>query len=533
MTKTITSLFFHRKKDNIKHLNLTKINENIVSISKKPLKSNQKTSILIWSASIFLQFLFVFVPPALALTQVTLSWDPNSEPDLAGYRAFYREEGASYDYSVPTWEGSETTSTIYGLHETKGYCFVVRAYNMNGLESKDSAEKCIEPKISSSNQAPKADAGPEQAVREGHLVTLDGSSSTDPDDGIASYHWVQTGGILVSLSDPSAEKPTFIAPDVAEEGACLTFELTVIDHNGLQSMDSCLVNVTWQNEPPMAEAGVDQTVNEGVVVTLNGSASLDVDNGIISYLWTQTDGLPIVLSDPSSSQPTFLAPDVGPEGMSLIFNLTVTDNGGLKDTDTCVVNISWQNTPPTAVVEDYLEAYEGDIVFLDGSRSTDPDDGIASFLWTQVNGSPVTLSDPTQEMPTFIAPTTDSYGSNLSFKLMVTDRKGLQGTADCFVYVLPEEESPAVEESLMIIFAKYTRVNKKLVIKAESNSGQGSDLLTAWANYGDDTIKLGELKYIAAKKVYQSMFKKVFPSPDSVTVTNSNGIFDTRQCSIR
>ena len=84
---------------------------------------------------------------------------------------------------------------------------------------------------------------------------MSGSSSTDPDDGIAAYHWVQTAGPNVTLSSTSSKTVTFTAPDVGSKGAALTFALTVTDHNGLDSTDSCLVNVTVSNEPPTANAG--------------------------------------------------------------------------------------------------------------------------------------------------------------------------------------------------------------------------------------------------------------------------------------
>jgi hypothetical protein len=65
---------------------------------------------------------------------------PNNEPDLAGYRTFYREGGQSYDYEHPYWESIDPVCTIYDLDETKTYYFVVRAFDMNGLESADSNE---------------------------------------------------------------------------------------------------------------------------------------------------------------------------------------------------------------------------------------------------------------------------------------------------------------------------------------------------------------------------------------------------------
>ncbi len=84
----------------------------------------------------------------------------------------------------------------------------------------------------SSNQPPSACAGDNKTVAEGTMVQLDGSCSTDPDDGIKQYTWAQTGGPSVSLSNIHAVKPTFTAPQVTQNTA-LNFKLTVQDNGGL------------------------------------------------------------------------------------------------------------------------------------------------------------------------------------------------------------------------------------------------------------------------------------------------------------
>jgi PKD repeat protein len=398
-------------------------------------------SSLLWHIFFTFAFLFLTILNSSAATQISLEWGLNTDPDLAGYRIFVREQSQSYDYENPSWEGTGTYCTIYNLDETITYCFVARAFDSEGSESGNSNEVCHEPLLTP-NQQPIADAGPDQTVNEGQVVLLNGSNPTDPDDSISSYHWVQLGEPPVSLSDPDVKQPTFSAPDVEAGGASLTFELTVTDTSGNQHKDVCVVNITRQNEPPQANAGIDQTVDEGVLVTLNGSSSLDIDDGIRSFLWTQTGVPKVTLSDPMSSQPKFTAPDVGPDGASLTFNLAVTDESGLQNTDSCVVNISWQNQPPTAVVSpDYIETTEGTLITLDGSASRDSDDKIASYLWTQVDGEPVSLSNPTSVVTTFTAPKADKSGKNLKFKLTVKDLGGLQGTADSYIYVMQNELS--------------------------------------------------------------------------------------------
>ena len=78
---------------------------------------------------------------------------------------------------------------------------------------------------------------------EGAEVKLDGSKSSDPDDGIASYQWEQIGGPDVNLSGSDEVQCYFIAPDVEKDGKWLTFQLTVKDGEGSESTDICKVHV--------------------------------------------------------------------------------------------------------------------------------------------------------------------------------------------------------------------------------------------------------------------------------------------------
>jgi hypothetical protein len=94
------------------------------------------------------------------------------------------------------------------------------------------------------NTAPTANAGPDQFVNEGALVTLSGSSS-DPNPGqTLTFTWTQTGGPPVTLTGANTATPTFTAPPVPE-GACqvLTFKLTVTDPCGGIAMDTVTVSV--------------------------------------------------------------------------------------------------------------------------------------------------------------------------------------------------------------------------------------------------------------------------------------------------
>ncbi len=102
------------------------------------------------------------------------------------------------------------------------------------------------------NGAPVAAAGLDQVVASGVLVTLDGSGSTDPDANPLTYSWAAPASI--TLSDASAQSPTFTAPTLnpGDADSVLSFTVTVSD--GL---------ATTQDT-------VQITVRAGVLVTLSG-----------------------------------------------------------------------------------------------------------------------------------------------------------------------------------------------------------------------------------------------------------------------
>ncbi|MHC1743206.1 MAG: PKD domain-containing protein [Syntrophobacteraceae bacterium] len=288
-----------------------------------------------------------------------------------------------------------------------------------------------------SNKAPVADAGPDQNIVEGRTVTLNGSNSSDSDGTIASHRWTQTAGPAVTLSSTTAARPTFPTPNVGTNGAALTFRLTVTDNAGATATDTCNVNVTWVNQPPIANVG-QTTISaaEGASVRLDGSASTDPDDGIASYRWVKRLGPAITLTNASTAYATFTAPSVDVNGTSFTFELTVTDNGGLRSTAQKIVNVTNTNASPKANAGPDQSVSEGEVVTLDASDSSDPDDGIGGYRWTQIAGPTASFLTPTTEtVAAFGSPQVGSTGASLTFRLTVTDCGGLQNTDTCVVSV--------------------------------------------------------------------------------------------------
>ena len=281
-----------------------------------------------------------------------------------------------------------------------------------------------------------ADAGPDQTVQSGSTVTLDGLNSTSSTGQIVSYKWTQLSGPAVSLSNASAPQTVFSTSNIAAS-ASLEFELTVTNSAGATSSAVCLVNVSPNGQGPAVNVGANQTVSAFSNVTLNGSSVSDSYGTIESYTWTQISGPAVSILDAQTPNASFTAPDAGTEGATLVFQLNVVDQYGLEARGLWVVNVTGDYQPPAANAGANVTTAPMSSVTLNGAASTDPAGSSDTYRWTQVSGTPVTLSDPTSANPTFTAPTgTSSQGSQLVFQLSVTDTSNqLSSTAECTVSV--------------------------------------------------------------------------------------------------
>lgn len=117
------------------------------------------------------------------------------------------------------------------------------------------------------NQLPVANAGDDQSVEVGDLVTLDGTGSSDPDGAPLSFDWTMVGrpaGSTATLSNPTSPNPSF-TPD---EGGAYDIELIVND-------------------------GVDDSAPDAVqvlaLVSACSATTRDLDHGIVFVGSGQTD----------------------------------------------------------------------------------------------------------------------------------------------------------------------------------------------------------------------------------------------------
>lgn len=278
------------------------------------------------------------------------------------------------------------------------------------------------------NESPIANAGDDQFVEIFELVTLDGSASYDPDSDPITYAWTSLNGI--TLSDPTAMNPIFTAPDVPI-GIPTDYMFTLEVDDGIANNlrvtsipDTVIITVVDNGELPIANAGLDQIVNEITEVALDGSESSCLSGFNLQYEWFSLNGISI--NNPNTVAPTFTAPELytnDPD--TLYFSLTVNDGNsdGSRSSsipDTVMITVENINEQPVADAGDDTLYYENVQVQLDGSGSFDPDGDTLSYLWIAPDS--ISLTNVSIESPAFVAP---SLSTNslvlLDFVLQVFD----------------------------------------------------------------------------------------------------------------
>ena len=191
-------------------------------------------------------------------------------------------------------------------------------------------------------------------------MQLTGVASSDPDGDSLTYAWSLLSGpagTQATLSNPAAMTPSF----VVDAPGNFIIQLIVADPDGLQSAPD-VVTVSTVNSPPVAHAGADTTAVLGAAVTLDGSASTDVDGNPLTFAWTFTSrpaGSVATLTNPSSATPIFT---IDVSGVYVV-QLVVNDGTVASAPDTVVVATT--NSRPVARAGPDQNAIVGSV-----SRST-------------------------------------------------------------------------------------------------------------------------------------------------------------------
>jgi len=151
-----------------------------------------------------------------------------------------------------------------------------------------------------------------------------------------------TGIVIPTL--PSGGSVTFTVTGSVGTGAQIANTATIDPPSGTtdpSGANNSATDTDTVNRAPVANAGLDQTVDASSTATLDGSQSSDADHDALSYKWVQTAGATVTLSSDTAAKPTFTAPA---GNASLTFKLTVND-GRLTSSDTVMITVVRKANP--------------------------------------------------------------------------------------------------------------------------------------------------------------------------------------------
>ncbi len=347
------------------------------------------------------------------------------------------------------------------------YLFELKVTDNGGAFDRDTVQIIVNP---APNLAPTANAGPDQSITFPTTSVILNGSGTDLDGTIAGYLWTKISGPATGTIANSTAAGTSVT---GLGGGIYKFELRVTDNNGAVGRDTMQVIVFVPNIPPVANAGLNQSITLPTsTANLIGSGS-DVDGAIIAYNWTKISGPSagtIVNANAAATTVTGLAAGI------YKFELRVTDNNNATARDTMQVTVNPANVPPVANAgPDQSVVLPSNKVTLTGS-GTDVDGIVVSYAWKQISG-------PADKLTSINTPVTvldNLIVGAYKLELTVTDNKGATGKDTVNVTVaeaiIPSQNSvtlypnPVIDITTLDI--KNTNANGTVLIQVTDLQGK-------------------------------------------------------------
>ncbi len=367
-----------------------------------------RPSFWLWSW-VFL-FNWLVFPVSSPGASFTLAWDPNQEPDLAGYKLYYGTSSRSYQQNMDV--GNLTQYTLTGLQDGVTYYFAVTAYDTEGNESGYSNEVSAR-----NNLPPQASASSSPGSGHAPLTVSFQGNGTDQDGTIVSYSWDFGDGASSNLQNPSHTFTT---------AGTFTARLTISDNDGATASATVQINVLPPNLPPTLSISAAPLSGQAPLNVSFSSSASDSDGSIASYSWDFGDG-----GSSSQANPSHLYNSAG----QYTARLTVRDDDGATASASVQITVTAPNQPPSANLTATPTSGHAPLTVAFVGSGTDPDGTVTSYSWAFGDGL-----GSTQQSPTHTYSTAGTYTATLT----VRDDAGATASKSIQITVQPPNQPPSL-----------------------------------------------------------------------------------------
>ncbi|WP_052440697.1 Ig-like domain-containing protein, partial [Geobacter sp. OR-1] len=265
-------------------------------------------------------------------SSVILRWDPNTEPDLAGYKVYYAPESGTFDAATPIDVQNQTATTIDGLDPAKSYSFAVTAYNSSGLESGFSNVLAV-----AEISPPTVEiTSPADANRVSGTVSINVSAADNV--GVTKVEFFVNG----ALKGADTNTPYLYSWDTSALPPG-SYTLTAKAYDAAGNVSQTSRSVTVENDMVSPAVAVTAPADNAVVngtITINAAAS---DNVGVSMVEFYTNGVMLSASNIAPYSYTWDTKSVT-NGTYILTARALDNNGNV--TNSSVVTVTVNNIMP-------------------------------------------------------------------------------------------------------------------------------------------------------------------------------------------
>ncbi|HSZ31841.1 MAG TPA: Ig-like domain-containing protein, partial [Puia sp.] len=300
------------------------------------------------------------------------------------------------------------------------YTFQLTVTDNNNLSASSAVTVTVNPL-----QPPVVSAGSNQTITLPAAASLVGTAT---DAGtITNIFWTEVSGPDNTASFANANALVTTVNNLS--AGTYTLQLTVTDNNNLSASATVNVTVNPPNQPPVVNAGLNQTITFPATASLVGVAT-DATGIIISTVWSEVSGPDnnAIFTNGNTLAATAKNLSVG----TYTFQLTVTDNNNLSAFSQVTITVNPLNQPPV------VNAGSNQTIYLPSSASlagtaTDATGSINNIAWSEVSGPDNNASFTAGNS---LATTVNNLSAGTYiFNLTVTDNNNLSASSQVTITV--------------------------------------------------------------------------------------------------